>query len=63
VTSHLLEGIPNKNPRTCKPQNFRCYKNSLAYSATENNDRKLQIKNKKKKILPQNFINTCPFSY
>lgn len=64
VTSHLLEGnIPNKNPRTCKPQNFRCHKNSLAHSATENNDRKLQIKNKKKKILHQNFANTRPFSY
>jgi hypothetical protein len=67
VTCHLLKGnIANKNPqgpRTCKSQNFRCHKNSLAHSATENNDRRLQMKNKKKKILPQNFMDTPPFSY
>jgi hypothetical protein len=43
-----------------KPQNFRCHKNSLAHLATENNDMRLQIKDKKKKMLPQNFINNMP---
>jgi hypothetical protein len=50
LTRHLLEGnIPNKNPRTCKPQNFRCHKNSLAHSATENNDMRLQLRTRRRK--------------
>jgi len=65
VTSHLLEdNIPKNNPqhpRICETQNFRCSKNSLAHSATENDCRTLWIKNEKKTLSP-NFTTVSPIS-